>query len=143
MQVKNKPKMNKFRCILIIDDDEISNYLTEITIKTEGLAGRIETALNGEEGLNKLKNLDKNGMNGKPDLILLDISMPVLDGFGFLQKFNEIKLDEKPKVVMLTSSHNPKDILRVKEFNITGYLNKPFSTAALMQLMNYENKFPI
>jgi CheY-like chemotaxis protein len=138
MQIKNKPKMNKFRCILIIDDDEVSNYLTEITIRNESLTERIETALNGEEGLMKFKKLSKNG-NAIPDLILLDISMPVLDGFGFLQKFNELEIDHKPKVVMLTSSHNPKDILRVKEFNITGYLNKPFSAAELRHLINREN----
>jgi CheY-like chemotaxis protein len=132
--------MIKFRCILIIDDDEVSNYLTEITIKAEGLAERIETALNGEEGLLKIKSLEKNGRYEKPDLILLDISMPVLDGFGFLQKYNELKLENKPEVVMLTSSNNPKDILRVKEFNIKGYLNKPFSPAELRNLMINGNK---
>ena len=92
--------MNKFKCILVIYDDEVSTYLTEITIKEKGLAEKVETALNGKEGLNKLKKLHKKGRNGTPELILLDLSMPVLDGFGFLQKFNELKLEHKPNVVI-------------------------------------------
>lgn len=131
--------MNKYKYIFIIDDDEVSTYLTEITLKAEGLADKVETAFNGEEGISKLKKLSKNGKNGIPELILLDLSMPVLDGFGFLQKFNELEIENKPKVVILTSSSNPKDILRMKEFNILGYLNKPFSAYELRHLMNKDN----
>lgn len=132
-------EMNKFKHILIIDDDEVSTYLTEITIKSEGLAEKVDTALNGEEGLNKLKKSHNHVENGTPELILLDLSMPVLDGFGFLQKFDVLEIGNKPKIVILTSSSNPKDMLRVKEFNILGYLNKPFSADELRHLMDNDN----
>jgi CheY-like chemotaxis protein len=125
--------MNK--CILLIDDDEISNYLTEITIKEHGLALKVETALNGEEGLDKLKALIKDRNEEIPILILLDIKMPVMDGFGFLEKFNELDLENKPTVVILTSSLNPKDMLLAKEFDIKGYLNKPLSADELRNLL--------
>jgi CheY-like chemotaxis protein len=126
--------MNEFKCILLIDDDEVSNYLTEITIKSEGYAGRIETALNGEEGLSKLENLQSD--NIIPELIILDISMPVMDGFTFLQKFNELNMENKPKVVILTSSRNPKDLVRINELKVIGYLNKPFSADEFKNLIS-------
>lgn len=128
--------MKKYKFILLIDDDEVSNYLTEITLKTEGLAEKIETALNGEEGLSKLKNIYGDGRIEKPELILLDISMPVLDGFGFLQKFNDLELTQKPKVVILTSSRNRKDMAKIKNYNIAGYLNKPLSADEFRYLVN-------
>jgi CheY-like chemotaxis protein len=126
--------MSLLKCIMLIDDDEISHFLTARTILTEGLADRVETALNGEEGLQKL-NVLYNGDNEYPEVILLDIKMPVLDGFGFLKKFNELDLVFRPQVVMLSSSINPSDLSKAKEYNIKGFLNKPLSAAEFRHLI--------
>lgn len=129
--------MGKFKCILLIDDDEISNFLTERTIMTNDLASRVEAAINGEEGLDKLKELYQT--NGIPDLILLDIKMPVLDGFGFLKKFHELDIENKPQVVILSSSSHFRDHLRAKEYNIRGFIEKPLSVDKLRKYTSPDN----
>jgi CheY-like chemotaxis protein len=132
--------MNKLKCILIVDDDEVSNYLTEITIKDEDLAEKIEVALNGEEGIKKLQDLHKATDGEMPELILLDLKMPVMDGFEFLQQFHELVMENKPEIAIVTSSPNPKDRARVSDFGILGYLNKPLSAAGLIQVIGAMNK---
>lgn len=129
--------MGKFKCILLIDDDEISNFLTERTIMINDLASRVEAAINGEEGLDKLKELYQT--NGIPDLILLDIKMPVLDGFGFLKKFHALDIENKPQVVILSSSSHFRDQLRAKEYNIRGFIEKPLSVDKLSKYTSHDN----
>jgi CheY-like chemotaxis protein len=134
MSLKNFVK--KYQCILLVDDDDVSNMLTEIEIKTSGLSENVEIAYDGAEGLSKLKEFLKDKSNNLcPELILLDISMPVMGGFEFLQEFNELDFDHKPGVVILTSSRNPKDIARSNTFNIIGFLNKPFSAYELQTII--------
>jgi CheY-like chemotaxis protein len=124
--------MGKLKNILLIDDDYMSNMLTATEIKKSDLAEHVEIAHHGEEGLNKLKSRKRNIHF---ELILLDFNMPVMDGFEFLQKFNELDLHPKPKVVVLTSSHDPKEIARANEFNITGFINKPFYASKLNPIL--------
>jgi CheY-like chemotaxis protein len=131
--------MNKLKCILLVDDDEVSNYLTEITIMDEGFAEKIEIAFNGEEGLKKLKALHKAG-GVMPELILLDLKMPVMDGFEFLKHFKKMDMENKPEIAILTSSLNPKDRARVSDSGTLGYLNKPLSAAGLRQIIDALNK---
>jgi CheY-like chemotaxis protein len=126
--------MKKLRCILLIDDDEISNYLAEYIIIEEGLAEKTVIACNGEDGLQKLLDLQKESQ-ASPELILLDIKMPVMDGFEFLRKYNQLDLEYKPRVVLLTSSDNPQDKSHAEEYNIAAYLNKPLSAGVLREII--------
>jgi CheY-like chemotaxis protein len=123
-------KLIKFRNILIIDDDIISNMLTRDELIISQLAENVEVAFDVEEGLTMLKKfyLQKGNI---PELILLDVNMPDRDGFEFLREFNELGLFPKPKIIMVSSSIRPQDIERSKILDAFGYIIKPFTLEKL------------
>ncbi|MEH6768957.1 response regulator [Maribacter arcticus] len=105
--------------ILIVEDDEITNYLSKISLVKFGFKN-VSFALNGQEGLDYLK------ANEGPDLILLDINMPVMDGWEFLEALNSLSLCSNVPVVITTSSTRPQDRLKGTRFsNIIEYMEKP------------------
>ena len=132
--------MNKhFRKILLIDDDSVSNFLSEMALQDMNLSDQVHVSENGEEALDFICEHCCNKEKGAdcPDLIFLDINMPVMDGFQFLEALEKIPyLHKKPmKIVMLTSSNANKDIEKAKKFNIDGYIVKPLSPEKLNLLL--------
>ncbi len=118
---------NKLNCVLLIDDDKTTNTLNEMVIRKSGLAHEVKAVKNGIEALKYLKS-GENGNHPKPDLVFLDINMPGMDGWEFMEEY--YKLEEKYQanviVVMLTTSLNPDD--REKALELTGlddFMNKP------------------
>ena len=101
----------KFRNILLIDDDNSSNFFHKrlLTKKTD-FAENVIVANDGKEGIELLKK-NKNGEGITPDIIFLDINMPVMDGWDFLEEYEKLapELKAKTVVIMLTSSLNPDD----------------------------------
>jgi CheY-like chemotaxis protein len=94
-----------------------------------------------KNGLEALEFIRKNCKEDKetaacPEVILLDVKMPIMDGFEFLQEFEatERHLANKTKIILLTSSNNPHDIERAKEFNVGGYINKPLTADKLNEV---------
>lgn len=129
----------RYRTIVLVDDSRFDNLVHERLISRSGLCGHLEIFLNGRSALDALSNPP----NGKPslleetDLILLDINMPILDGFGFLQRFPELntQLTQKVKVVILTSSMNLEDKKKSSTSPfVVGYLNKPLTEEKLAEL---------
>ncbi|WP_339921915.1 response regulator [uncultured Cyclobacterium sp.] len=130
----------KVNCILLIDDDEPTNFLHKIIIEDSGVADKVVAVQSGYEALEYLE-LKENGKYPQPDLIFLDINMPAMNGWEFLEEYN--KLDEGIKgkivVVMLTTSINPDD--KKKALNkgyINGFLSKPLSKDMLEKLIEKE-----
>lgn len=127
--------MNKhFQKILLIDDDSVSNFLNEMALQDMNLSDEVHVSENGEEALDFINKHCRNGnLSDCPDLIFLDINMPVMDGFQFLEALEKVpNLSEKLiKIVMLTSSGASKDIERAKKFNIDGYIVKPLNQEKL------------
>jgi len=127
----------KFDAILLVDDDQATNYLHELYLRDWGITENIFATLNGQEALDFLTTHDEF-QSYKKSLILLDINMPVMDGFEFLEAYE--KLDEKYKnaivVVMLTSSLHTTDQDRAKELNeLSGYINKPLNKDSMMKIL--------
>ncbi|WP_299796176.1 response regulator [uncultured Maribacter sp.] len=107
--------------ILIIEDDEVTNFIAKTNLEKFGYKN-ITIALNGQLGLDYLKT------NTCPDIILLDINMPVLDGWDFLDKVNELNLCSDIPVVITTSSFRGDDKLKADGYhNIIEYLEKPIN----------------
>ncbi len=130
--------------IMLVDDDKIFNFLSEKTIISLGLANEIHFATNGEQAL-KILELYKEGKVSKPDIIFLDIDMPVMDGYEFIEAFSNMELPDKHQItiVVLTSSIDPRDIQRTKDLGIKYYFNKPLSKDEIKKLIGLEFSYPL
>lgn len=123
--------------VLLVDDDPIFNFLHTRMLSLAGLAKEVDTALNGQQALD-LMNGYFSGSGALPDVILLDLTMPEMDGFDFLEALRKLEIPgiDGVNIVVITSSVNPKDAVRARELGITNYLIKPVSLdklkAALM-----------
>lgn len=134
--------MKKFKNILLIDDDPVSNFITKSLIIDSDGSDQVFIAENGKEGLSLLK--EGFFHTACPELVLLDLNMPVMDGIGFLEQYEgDIHLKGKNKIVLLTSSVNAKDIERAKNFNIAGFINKPLTKDKFRKLLeSMDKKWP-
>jgi len=133
--------MKKYNHTLIIDDDPISCFINQKMIETVELTQNMQVVNNGAEALNYIKSQYRpNGVEKENlDLIFLDLNMPVMDGFEFLQLFES--LDERywinVDVVVLTSSNNQLDISSSNNHRVKAYLNKPLTTESLKKVFEY------
>ena len=120
--------MKKLESILLIDDDEITNFINEHLLQEMSVATEILIATNGKEGLDLIQARCQD-QKSCPDLILLDIKMPVMNGFEFLEEYQNMDVPNRPQtvVVMLTSSSNSKDIEQANQSDIATYINKPLT----------------
>jgi CheY-like chemotaxis protein len=99
-----------------------------------GVSEHIEIKQNGKDGLKFLEECHREGK--LPDIVLVDLKMPVMDGFEFIDAFRKLELPEnKTRIVMLTTSSNPKDIERMKEKGITDFFDKPLTEEKLTELL--------
>jgi len=122
--------------ILLVDDDEICNFINRKSLEQFGIVHNIHSALNGKQALD-LFNDYFQGTETLPDLILLDLDMPIMDGFGFLDAFRSLPLPgiHDVKVIILTSSVDPKDKQKAFNYKIAGYLTKPLKAEAVLALL--------
>lgn len=129
--------MPTINCVLLIDDDDVNNFINARILKKLSISENIKVCPNGEEGLRYLHHL-ASCSEELPDLILLDINMPVMDGFEFLEHFSNLNFNEKrPVVIMLSTSSNEKDLHQLNQYPyVAGYLNKPLNEGKFMALFH-------
>ncbi|WP_188467350.1 response regulator [Marivirga lumbricoides] len=133
--------MSKYHSVMLIDDNEIDNLINQKMVEAARLSDYIYTHTGAKSAIEFLKNieqLEKDVVEKVlPDVIFLDIDMPLMDGFQFLEEFNKLKdaTIKKCKIIMLTSSINPQDVSKSKKYEaVKKYLNKPLSQESLMDL---------
>lgn len=122
--------------ILLVDDNEIDNMLNTRLIQSCSFARHVESRLSADDALELLYNEFKIKKK-VPELILLDILMPMTDGFDFLESFDTFheNLKNSTKIVMLTSSFLQSDIDRANENKLVKLLlHKPLTKEALENL---------
>ena len=121
--------MQKSGEVLIIDDNPADIVLMKAALRACGFAGHVLTAKDGSTGIDLLLRRTE-----KPDLILLDLNMPVLDGHGMLERLRN-SADERARalpVVMMTSSTLKSDMDRAHELGANGYMTKPADYVGLL-----------
>lgn len=129
----------RYRAVMLIDDNEIDNLINQKMIEAANLAEHIYIHTTAKGALEFLKNTEKLPLDNQvlPDIVFLDIDMPLMDGFQFLDLFNQLKEETKKKckIVILTSSINPQDISKSKNYGfVKKYLNKPLTQQSLSGL---------
>jgi CheY-like chemotaxis protein len=131
----------KLNCILFIDDDEPTNFLNRMTVEQMDCTRHVVIAQSGEEALDILMGQDNTSAGAdcsRPDLIFLDINMPAMDGWEFLEKYGQLPEEKKASIilVMLTTSLNPDDERRASVTpEIAGFENKPLKEPQLQRLL--------
>jgi CheY-like chemotaxis protein len=123
--------MKKLQCVLLVDDDDSTNFLHKKILKNADIAENVVIALNGKEAIDYLsgKNKEPGTPCLQPELILLDINMPLMDGWEFLNAYKNLNNQiDKVIIVMLTTSLNPDDKVRATAIpEISGFQTKPLS----------------
>jgi CheY-like chemotaxis protein len=129
--------MIKLKRVLVVDDDEVSRFVTTVILKQIGCFESILTASHGREAFEMLlKDCSAETVAACwLDLILLDINMPIMDGFEFLRAHKEKEFRCAPKIVLLSSSSHPKDLEIARDFNLAGFLTKPLTEEALSKVL--------
>lgn len=124
--------------ILIIDDDEINNFIAAKLIDKIPPKAVVNTCLNGQIGLDFVKSKLQN-QDEMPDIIFLDINMPVMNGWEFLEEFEKIKdqINKKISINMLSSSVYNDDINKAETFNtVNKFISKPLTVDKIQELYN-------
>ena len=132
----------KFNNILIIDDDQVNNFIVTSTLKKLQIAEHIDAVLNGLEGINYLVDKEKSEPNLIPQLIILDINMGVMDGWEFLEEFEKFDEALKSKIIiyMVSSSVYEEDIQRSKSYpSVISFISKPLLEDTILGI--YRNHF--
>jgi CheY-like chemotaxis protein len=130
--------------ILCVDDDPITLMLCKKVVERVGFAKEIITAKHGLEAIEYFDNLfEESKVNDSivyPKLVLLDLNMPVLDGWGFLETYIRKEYDNlfsSTKFIVLSSSVDPYDINRSKSYPVIGFLSKPI-TKEMLENLKYQ-----
>ena len=121
--------MEKLTCALLVDDDQTNNYLNKLLLSRLQITDNLLVALNGQEALTLVETHCQDASPSCPALILLDVKMPVMNGFEFLEAYEQLPLPQKHAIiiVMLTTSLHPQDMERVQNLHVNGFLSKPLT----------------
>jgi CheY-like chemotaxis protein len=126
----------KLHSILLVDDNFLTNTYNEKIIEDLAVANHVITAENAEEAFDYMERCRKN--NTYPELILLDLRLPDMNGYDFIKKMRELHFDKthSPAVVILTSSTDAEDERRsFSTPEVIGFLNKPLSAKHFLDML--------
>ena len=131
-----KPEF-KYPAVMLVDDNEIDNFINIKMIEAINFAEKIWVHTSGKSGLEFLRNLERAGKAADllfPTFIFLDINMPMMDGFQFLEEFKKFKypINNTGRIRMLSTSLNPSDKVRsMKHEYVADFIVKPLTTESL------------
>lgn len=124
--------------IALVDDDKVFQLTSSRTLKAANLTDKILQFENGEEALQFLKE-HASESDALPDYIFLDINMPYVDGWMFLEDYATLKSNLKKDILiyMVSSSIDPRDVTRARQDeNVREYIIKPVSREKFVELLN-------
>jgi CheY-like chemotaxis protein len=122
--------------VMLVDDNDTDNFIHKRVIELTGFAKSIVVKNSGKSALEYLES-NKNNIANLPDVIFLDINMPIVDGFVFLFEYENFpeNLKQKCRIAILSSSDNKRDIDRIVDNEyVVNFITKPLSEEALADL---------
>lgn len=131
---------SRLNCILVIDDDEPTNFFTRIILEEYGHIKHIKIMQSAREALDYLALASQTGTDKNnfpyPDLVLLDINMPAMNGWEFLEEYQKQGKAYAPKIIMLTTSLFPKDMEKARDIpEVADFESKPLSAEKLDRIL--------
>ncbi|MBG8556306.1 response regulator [Hymenobacter guriensis] len=125
------------RSVLLVDDDPTTNYLNRKLLTKMGITAEVLVALNGQEALAAVHNHCQEESPTCPELIFLDVNMPLMNGFEFLDAYRELPPAQQcaTVVVMLTTSLHPRDVERAQVLPVSGFLTKPLTADKVNEII--------
>ncbi|WP_264536511.1 response regulator [Flavobacterium sp. N1736] len=127
----------EFKPVFLLIEDNLIDQLVITQLIRKSLDSEVNITNNGEEGLEWLHN--HQDLN-RSLIILLDIQMPIMNGFGFLEEYDKFNAEFKKEIqiYVLSSTLDPDEIKRIKENNyVTAFLNKPLSVECLKEKIHF------
>lgn len=128
--------MRSINSIFVVEDDPISSFVIKLAIDQHPAFMECKEFKNGQVAVEYLSV--NNEVTFLPELILLDINMPIMDGWDFLDMFSNMPVSKNIPVVMLTSSINPDDMKKAQSHELVrGFLSKPLNKEKLDEILTY------
>lgn len=130
--------MAKLNSILLIDDDNINNFIVINKLNSLNLVEQIVSVDNGEQAIAYIKECIDSKDKALPELILLDINMPVMDGWDFLEEFTHFKTEEQDQmhIYMVSSSVYNEDIEKSKQYpSVKMFISKPLHKDKMKEII--------
>lgn len=127
--------------ILLVDDDEINNFISIKLIKKVLLNTEISACLNGKFAIDELIEINRKDPAALPDYILLDINMPIMNGWEFLDEYEKLDIDiaGKTKIYIISSSVFSNDISKAKTYrSVKDFISKPLNIEKINELFTAE-----
>src|ERR1700760_751823 len=127
--------------ILLVDDDEINNFISIKLIRKALFNTDITACLNGKFAIDQLVEMQRKGADKLPDYILLDINMPIMNGWEFLDEYKRLGLDPlgKTKIFIISSSVFSNDINKARSYPIVkDFISKPLNVEKIKELFEVE-----
>jgi len=128
----------QLNCIMLIDDNKLDNFYHERVIRKHNAAKNVVVKESGEDALLYLRNKSSNPADMHPELIFLDINMPGMNGWEFIEEYKKLDaaFQSKMVVVMLTTSENPDDVEKAKANGVLfAFKTKPLTIEMLNEIM--------
>lgn len=135
--------MEKLPHILLVDDDDTTNFLNEHLLKKLNVTDQVRVAYDGKQALEMLSQFPPF----EPTLLLLDVNMPVMDGIQFLETFARLPQAQQDAtvIVMLTTSMDSSDLARINDLPIAGMVSKPLNREKIDTLLklHFQRQLPV
>ena len=129
--------MSQIKTLTLVDDDDVFVFLTTKAIEQTKLVDLIKVFENGLDALNFLKE-NKNNVDALPEIILLDLSMPIMNVWQFLEEYTKVNptIGKKITIYICSSSISPDDVKRAKTISeVSDYIIKPITKDKLIDLI--------